>query len=218
MSLSCSCDDFELSGDSWLYYQPSDFDVLNTRKRKRCCSCGDLIGIGHDCVEFPRVRGTRGEYEERRFGDCGEIELASWWMREDCGGLYFSLTELGYCITLGDDMRSLVAEYAAVKWIERHVARFNQVAALVSDQMPDSAHYKHTMYEVHKAVAELARALEPPVSVTVDQICRQLLISTNRTSSCVYCQRFIHHGTRIVATGGSLFHADCLALSGYLNG
>lgn len=215
MGLSCSCD-FDLDGDSWLYYHPSDFATLVAAKRKRCCSCGELIGIAQECVEFPRVRGARGEYEERRFG--AEIELASWWMCEDCGGLYFSLSELGYCITLGDDMRSLVAEYAAAKWIERHVATFNQAASSVVEQMPAAILHQHVQYEVRKAVAELTRALQPPASVTVDEICAQLLIKRRNTSRCAYCQRYMHHETRIAAAGGSMFHADCLALSGYLNG
>ncbi len=114
MSLSCHCDDFEIDGDSWGYISGEDFSNLQTKRSRKCCSCGDMILPGADVVKFERMRGPRNEIEERCKG--AEIYLSDWYMCEECGGLYLSLSELGYCVELGqDDMHDLVKEYAALK-------------------------------------------------------------------------------------------------------
>lgn len=107
MSLSCSCDDeFD-----WYYLEPSDFSTLTTKRSRKCCSCGSRIAVGSDCARFERYRAPVTDIEERIQGD--EVPLADKWMCEECGGLYFSLTDLGFCINLGsENMRSLVQEYA----------------------------------------------------------------------------------------------------------
>jgi len=63
-------------------------------------------------TEHIRRRFARDEIECDIYGEDGEIKLASDWMCEECSDLYFSLTELKYCVLPRDNMRELVAEYA----------------------------------------------------------------------------------------------------------
>lgn len=106
MSLDCSCayGDFE-----WYYHAPKDFVKIETSKRKRCCSCEQLIDIGSDVLSFERYRGPRSDYEEQRFGD--EAYLADWYMCESCSEKFLNLTSIGYCIILGDCMDELMRLY-----------------------------------------------------------------------------------------------------------
>ena len=101
--LSCEC-----PGDfSHTYYVlPDDYQTLQTTRRKRCSSCNQLIDIGSTVLKFERY--TYGEY-----GD--EVPASPRWMCEECGDLFYSLDELGFCLYLGDDMRALVKEYAEMR-------------------------------------------------------------------------------------------------------
>ncbi|NCC28227.1 MAG: hypothetical protein EOM22_08805 [Gammaproteobacteria bacterium] len=112
MTLSCTCHDDD--GDyEWLLHSPSDYSTLNTNRRKRCKSCGTLIDIGAIVARFERNRRTRGDIEGRIYGEDGHpIPIAEWYHCEECADLYFSLTELGFCVHPEDDMRELVREYA----------------------------------------------------------------------------------------------------------
>ena len=106
--LSCSCD-FDGDGDSWYYYPPNDFSLFDRKRCERCCSCGKLIDIGAQCVEFDRHRPPLSDIDERINGD--EVPLASWYMCEWCGEMYFNLESLGYCILLGDSMKENLEDY-----------------------------------------------------------------------------------------------------------
>ena len=109
MSLSCSCpgyDDF-----AWYYSYNPEFSSLKTTRRKRCCSCKDLIDLGSDVLEFGRSREPRTEIEERIFGDGDTVEMASWYMCEDCGEIFFNLENVGFCVDIQDDMRENLKEY-----------------------------------------------------------------------------------------------------------
>ncbi len=105
--LSCSCD---INFDSW-YYMPPDFHfkTLIHKRRKRCCSCENLIEINALCVEFDRYRPPISDIEERICGD--EVGLASWFMCEPCGEIYYNLNDIRYCMYLGDDMRDNLKNY-----------------------------------------------------------------------------------------------------------
>lgn len=108
MSLSCYCSD---EGE-WWYMEPSDYSMMpQFRARKRCASCEQLIPHGSTVLRFECFREWRGEIEERIFGDDG-VQTADRWMCETCGDLYYSLTDLGYCYYMGDDVRKMVREYA----------------------------------------------------------------------------------------------------------
>jgi predicted RNA-binding Zn-ribbon protein involved in translation (DUF1610 family) len=111
MTLSCSCPDY--SDAEWYYYFSDDFKTLDTVRGKRCCSCKNMIKPGSVVVKFYRCRPVRDEepyIEERIYGD--EVPLSSWYMCEECGGLFYALEELGFCITIGDvSMQELVNDY-----------------------------------------------------------------------------------------------------------
>lgn len=108
MSLSCTYGDYDEC--AWYFANPSDFSKLETKRSRKCCSCGTKIKPGNDCLVFPRWRVADTEIEERIYGDCGEIPLASWHMCEECGGVYLSVTELGMCFDLDGDIREQVRE------------------------------------------------------------------------------------------------------------
>ena len=110
MGLSCTFSD---DCAEWYYLTPEDFTTLQTNRRKRCCSCKKLINIGDICVKFERFRDPNSDIEERIYGDT--VPLADWYMCEECGGLFFNFIELGFYVTLGDDMRELIEEYLDLK-------------------------------------------------------------------------------------------------------
>lgn len=108
--LSCECYDWD--GEGWGYYCPEDFTTLNTKRRRRCLSCKELIEIGSPCLEFERHRYPQNEIEERIHGDWDvEIPIAPYWMCEKCGEKYLNLHNIGYCIEIPQDMRELMKEY-----------------------------------------------------------------------------------------------------------
>lgn len=107
--LSCSCDTDDYG---WYFESPNDFTQLETKRRKRCCSCKELIDIGSLCVELARHRSPRNDIEEKIWGDM--VSLASYYMCESCGEILFNLGELGYCLYLDtseNSMQTALKEY-----------------------------------------------------------------------------------------------------------
>lgn len=113
MGLSCDCGfDVCLDDYAWIWYGPDGYTELSTKRSRKCCSCGTKISVGETCAAFPRERATNSEIEERIYGEGEPVPIATWWHCETCADLYFSITELGYCISLEDNMHDLVKEYA----------------------------------------------------------------------------------------------------------
>ena len=108
MSISCSCGDDD--GCAWYFTSTSDFSKLDTKRSRRCCSCGAKIKPGDDSLVFPRWRNSTSDIEDRIYGELGEIHLASWYMCESCGGVYLSVTELGMCFDLSGNIKEQVIE------------------------------------------------------------------------------------------------------------
>ena len=108
MGLTCTCPD-EGNGNGIWYYPPEDYSVLATKIARRCFSCRAKIKVGDTCAVFPRARAPQHWIEESCHGE--EVELAPVHLCEACADQYFNLTELGYCIQLGDSMPDLLAEY-----------------------------------------------------------------------------------------------------------
>jgi len=104
--LSCSCPDYN---EGEYYTFNLDFSTLKTNRRKRCCSCKELINIGTVCVNFRRFRDPCTDLEERIHGD--EVELATWYMCEKCGEIFFNLEDLKYCLDIGQNMNDYLQEY-----------------------------------------------------------------------------------------------------------
>ena len=55
MSLSCSCGDDD--GCAWYFAGPSDFSKLETKRSRRCCSCGAKINWHVAVATDPSVNG-----------------------------------------------------------------------------------------------------------------------------------------------------------------
>ncbi len=109
MPLSCSCYD---SDYSWCFTSPDDYSELSTSRRKRCCSCRELISVGAVVAEFSVTRATKTWVEEEIYGEDGEIEIASKYLCEKCADLYFSFQDLGFsCVSPDENMVDLAKQY-----------------------------------------------------------------------------------------------------------
>lgn len=114
MSLACGC--YESDDGTW-WYPPQATTPMPARKRRcRCQSCRRLLAGGEEVYRVCRERRCETDIEERIYGD--EVPLAPWWLCEECGDLWLSLLELGYC-TQPDEVREDHAEYVAMVAWER---------------------------------------------------------------------------------------------------
>lgn len=112
MSLMCGCDvDWDPEPGDWYWNGVRGYAPLPFKRRRRCCSCGDRIEIGALAVEHTRVKIPDDDVEVSIYGEDGEVPLASDWMCEKCGDLYFSLSDLGYCVNPQDNMHEVLREY-----------------------------------------------------------------------------------------------------------
>ena len=106
--LSCDC---SYDGEDWV--EPfDDFQTLSTKRKRRCQSCEKDIACGEMCLPFRHYRSPNSFYEERRFGD--QVDLADKYLCESCGEIWMNLSELGFCLTLGSDMREALQDYQAI--------------------------------------------------------------------------------------------------------
>ena len=114
MSLSCYC---ESDDADWWFEPAADFSFLGTKRARKCCSCNARLKPGDEVLKFTRWRNPAyGSIEEKIFGEYSEIYMADWFMCEACGGLYMALSELGFCVSLGDDnMADLAKEYGEMQ-------------------------------------------------------------------------------------------------------
>lgn len=107
--LECTCGDIDIDDYAWIYYNPSDFSTLNSKRRKRCSSCKKLIDIGSIVLEFERYRRAKDEIEERCKGD--EVAIAPYYLCEKCGEIFFNLSDAGFCLDIENDMNEYMSEY-----------------------------------------------------------------------------------------------------------
>ncbi|MFX0200521.1 MAG: hypothetical protein ACFFCW_30755 [Candidatus Hodarchaeota archaeon] len=111
MGLSCYCPEWDGEPGSWYYFSPDDFSIFEGSRRKRCSSCGELIDIGAECLEFRRGRAPREGIEERIWDSDEPIMIASYFMCKKCGEIYFNLEAAGYCFGPSDNMKEALQEY-----------------------------------------------------------------------------------------------------------
>lgn len=113
MSLSCDCD-FDGGADVAYWWSSSfDFITLQTKRSRKCKSCGCFIKPGAEVVEFTRWRNPKDDVETRIWGEDGEISLASWFMCETCGGLAMAVQDTGMCFSIDENVKDQIAEYRA---------------------------------------------------------------------------------------------------------
>jgi hypothetical protein len=91
---------------------PTDFSTLDTIRRRRCKSCGQLIDIESVVLKFHRWRPAKYDsIEERILGEGAEIPLAPYYFCEWCGEIALNLKELEYCIDPEMNMKETLEEY-----------------------------------------------------------------------------------------------------------
>jgi hypothetical protein len=111
MSLFCD-NDRDTDGCDWWWYPPKDEAPLATKRSRKCCSCGEKVSRGDTARMVERYRPPT-EFEETRGIACDEVPMADWYLCETCGDLADSLSELGFCYTLGDgeSLKQQLKEY-----------------------------------------------------------------------------------------------------------
>lgn len=111
MSLYCDAGDYDIDGADWWWIGPMPEEPLDTKRSRKCCSCKSKINVGDIARKVERYRPpTEFEYEHGLASD--EVPLASWYLCETCGDLSDSLTELGFCYTLGSaSLKKQINEY-----------------------------------------------------------------------------------------------------------
>lgn len=109
MSLYCEIDG-DHDGADWWWYHPADEAPLATKRSRKCCSCGAKVGVGETARKVARYRPAT-EFEEMRGIACDEVPLADWYLCETCGDLADSLSELGFCYDIGENLAKQIAEY-----------------------------------------------------------------------------------------------------------
>lgn len=100
MSLFCDAGYDSTDGADWWWYQPDDEAPLATKRSRKCCSCGAKVSVGDTARKVRRYRPATEWEEMRGLGD--EVQLADWYLCETCGDLADSISELGFCYSLGD--------------------------------------------------------------------------------------------------------------------
>lgn len=110
MALSCGCD--YIGGDEpWWECSPTqEFLPLETKNRRRCVNCKQLIEIGALHIPVDRYRPPYSDVEENIHGD--QVKMADWHLCEECGGLLLSILEKGFCCTLGNEtLQNQIRDY-----------------------------------------------------------------------------------------------------------
>lgn len=104
--LSCG---FDSDCVDW-YWRCDNEDVspLDTKKPRKCASCGAVIPVGANCLPLERWRDPRGVYEEERF--CDGVPLAPYFFCPDCAEIYLNLSATGLCVEMGN-MHDALREY-----------------------------------------------------------------------------------------------------------
>lgn len=126
MPLTCSCDyDYDFDHGEWYYWYANSDESFQIpfagTKRKRCCSCNNLIEIGEICNKYPRYRYPHDEIESqiktgRSLDDamCDEatIRIADHYHCEKCSEIWLNLTDIGYeCLSPSENMVEKLKEY-----------------------------------------------------------------------------------------------------------
>ena len=112
MGLSCTCGEWD--GDGICFIPPSDYSRMQwSSRRKRCRSCGKIIGQGCVVGKFHLFRSPQTDIEERIHGE--EVYLSPIFLCENCIDIFFNLDELGFCVSPFDNMNNLMDEYRGVK-------------------------------------------------------------------------------------------------------
>ena len=120
MSLFCDAGGYDTDGTDWWWYQPDAEAPLATKRSRKCCSCGQKVGVGETARKIRRYRPAT-EWEEMRGIACDEVPLSDWYLCETCGDLADSISELGFCYNLGggESLKQQIAEYREMEAAER---------------------------------------------------------------------------------------------------
>ena len=113
MSLSCRCDLgwYPEPGDVFVSGQSDFKKMLFISRRKKCCSCKEIIQPNDTVLEFYMSKIPCDDVEIAIYGEEGEINRASLFMCESCSDIFLSLEEIGYCPQVNVNQRRLLQEH-----------------------------------------------------------------------------------------------------------
>ena len=143
MSLFCDAGGYDTDGADWWWYQLAAEAPLETKRSRKCCSCGAKVCVGETARKVRRYRPAT-EWEEMRGIACDEVPMTDWYLCEACGDLADSISELGFCYTLGngESLKDQIAEYreteaAEREWQKTHNDLGNRRAAFGASVLTD---------------------------------------------------------------------------------
>lgn len=112
MSLSCGYCDYDFEPGWTVWYDPGDYMELDTKRSRKCCSCGGKIAVGDVCSRVPRTKIPEYEVELKIYGEDGEAPLSNAYACERCTDIFWSLRDLGFeCVYIAEGMPGLLSEY-----------------------------------------------------------------------------------------------------------
>ena len=101
MAMSCGLRDYD--DHAWWYTPADDFSALDTKRARRCCSCGEKLKVGVQVLKFRRWRNPRNDFEDRFYGDGGEVPMPTMYMCEECGSIALACELSEVSFLLGED-------------------------------------------------------------------------------------------------------------------
>ena len=113
MSLFCDAGGYDTDGADWWWYQPAAEAPLATKRSRKCCSCGQKVGVGETARKVQRYRPATEWEEIRGLGD--EVQLADWYLCETCGDQRTRFRSLAFDNLGGKSLKQQIAETARWK-------------------------------------------------------------------------------------------------------
>lgn len=101
MAMTCGLRDDD--DPVWWYEQADYLAPLDTKRSRKCCSCGEKLKIGVQVLKFRRWRNPRNDFYERFYWDGGEVPMGAMYMCEECGSIAVACELSGVSFDLGGD-------------------------------------------------------------------------------------------------------------------
>lgn len=120
----CSCD-YEPSDESARWFEDAPASAVYPHGRGRRCKCCDnvvrrgdeaySVDMFRSLTEWEMDRGIKGSGDAGYGGDEYSTHAYTAWLCEECGDLFASLREAGFCPAIGKGLKKDWLEYVRAK-------------------------------------------------------------------------------------------------------
>ena len=97
-----------------MWFDSPDFVSYARDRARRCANCGTRVAPGDLVVEIERYKVPEHDIECKIYGDDGRVPMATRYLCEECGGLHYSLQDLGFCNVHYSDITTAMQEYREI--------------------------------------------------------------------------------------------------------